>query len=451
MSEAELVEAGRRMTARELALRVVRDVFPPPESRAPERTAQASFDYHVRRSQLSERDRAFATELAYGAIKMRRTLEWYLEGFIARDIPSIIREILRLAVYELVYTRADEHATVFESVNLAKRYTHRGLANLVNAVLRSFLRERPVEPQRTAFETDDDFIATRYSLPTWLVRQWRAVFAEELERICAAVNDPPRSAVVVNSLKATPEDVASQLSDAGVETRRSAIVPEVLLTERGLGSFPNNDGAWWMQSESSAMPVDVLGPQPDEAILDACSGRGNKALQIGARLAGQGSLLCVERDARKTSTLSRRLEQADIVAAIVTGDATSDALLGDRRFDRVLIDAPCSGVGVVGRHPEARWKKQGTDGERLAPTQRALLEAMARHVYPGGALVYAVCSTDPRETVDVIDGFLARENFERGLIPAAYEALLTEDGDVLVPPGIDGRDGFFIARIERRS
>jgi 16S rRNA (cytosine967-C5)-methyltransferase len=356
-----------------------------------------------------------------------------------------------LAIYELAYTRADEHATVFEFVNLAKRYAHRGLANLVNAVLRRFLRERPAEPQRERFESEQDYLATRYSLPTWLVRQWQDVFGPEVETICAAVNDPAAPAVVVNGLKAASDRAALQLETMGIETRRSTLVDEVLLVERGRASALSGDGAWWPQSESSAMAVDVLRPQPGEAVLDVCSGRGNKTLQIGARLAGQGSLLCVERDARKVRELTGRLEQAGVAADIVIGDATAEILPPSRRFDRVLLDAPCSGTGVVGRHPEARWKKQGTDGERLALTQRAMLERMAHHVYPGGALVYAVCSTDPRETTEVIDGFLAREDFERGLIPAAYERFMTDAGDVLVPPGLNGRDGFYIARVERRA
>ncbi len=439
------------MNARELALSVVSDVFPPKGSRAVERGAQASFDYRARRAQLGERDRAFAAELAYGAIKMRRTLDWYLEPFLAsqRELPPVIRELLRLAIYELIYTRADEHATVFEFVNAAKRHAHRGLGNLVNAVLRSFLRQRPPPPLREQFADEQEYLATRYSLPTWLVRQWNRVFGAGTEAIAAAVDDPARGALVINALKATPDEAARRLAAAGIEARGSAIVPEVLLLERGRPA-PNDDGAWWPQSESSAMAVDVLGPQAGEAILDVCSGRGNKALQIGARLAGQGDLTCVERDARKVATLVRRLDEGGVVAGVVTGDATAEALLGEQRFDRVLLDAPCSGIGLVGRHPETRWKKQGTDGERLSLTQRALLERMARHVYPGGALVYAVCSTDPRETTEVIDDFLARENFERGLIPAAYKMLLTDDGDVLVPPGMEGRDGFYIARVQRR-
>ena len=198
------------------------------------------------------------------------------------------------------------------------------------------------------------------------------------------------------------------------------------------------------------MPVDILNPQPGESILDVCSGRGNKALQTGSRMSGDGTLLCIEREERKAGLLQQRMEEAGLAAGVIVGDATSELLSPEQRFDRILIDAPCSGIGVVGRHPEARWKKQPGDGERLARTQRAILDRIAPAVYEGGALVYAVCSTDPRETVEVVDDFLARNGFERGLIPVSYERFLTEEGDVLIPPGVEGRDGFFIARLERR-
>ena len=292
--------------ARELALAVVRDVFPPPDSHAIERTAQAAFDYRARRAQLSERDRAFAAELAYGAIKMRRALDWQLQPFVSAQLPPAIREILRLATYELLYTRADVHATVFEFVNLAKRYGHRGLANLVNAVLRNLLRANPADLQRASFESEDEYLGTRYSLPLWLVRQWREVFGDQLEAVCEGVNRPAQPAIVVNAIKSTVEEAAERLRADGVEARRSPIVGEVLLVERGFARV-ESEARWWPQSESSAMAVDVLGPQPGEAILDVCSGRGNKALQIGARLAGDGELFCIERDERRVATLARRL------------------------------------------------------------------------------------------------------------------------------------------------
>ena len=443
------------MNAREVALLTVRDVFVAPGG-GTERGAQEALDYRARKANLAPRDRAFATELAYGAIKMRRALDWYLEPLIGErrtQLPPVIHEILRLAVYELVYTRADTHATVFEFVNLAKRYGHRGVANLVNAVLRSFLRDRRPEPARDMFENDDDYLGTRYSLPTWLVRQWRAVFGERAEAICAAVNDPAATCVTINALRTSPGEVIEQFGAEGITATPSPFVPESLLVNNAAGVHAQEalaGGTWWLQSESSAMPVGVLNPQPGEAILDVCSGRGNKALQIGARMGGEGTLLAIEREARKAQVLEARLEAAGVAAGIVIGDATTPLLPAEQRFDRVLIDAPCSGVGVVERHPEARWKKQPGDGERLALTQRALLEALAPSIHVGGAVVYAVCSTDPRETVEGVEWFRSRANFERGLIPAAFEPFITDAGDVLVPPGLNGRDGFFIARLEHR-
>jgi 16S rRNA (cytosine967-C5)-methyltransferase len=443
------------VNAREVALAVVRDVFPVERS-AIERSAQEALDYRLRRSDLSDRDRAFATELAYGAIKMRRTLDWYLRPYTGerdKPLPPTIVEILRLGVYEFVYTNAQEHATTNEFVNLAKRYGHRGTAGLVNAVLRAFLRDKPAAPQREDFESDDDYLGVKHSFPTWVVRQWRARFGgEELEQILAACNAPAQTAVVVNRAKTTREAVQEWYAEHGATATPSAFAEDALLvSEASLARAGERDanGAWWIQSESSAMPVDVLNPQPGEAILDVCSGRGNKALQSASRLNGDGSLTCIEQEQRKSSTLERRLTDAGFAAAIVTGDATQVALT--EKYDRILVDAPCSGIGVMGRHPEARWRKRPDDGERLGALQRALLESLVPHLQDGGAIVYAVCSTDPRETYEVVEWFMQRHNVQRGLIPARYEPLLTGAGDVLVPPGLEGRDGFYIARLESRA
>jgi 16S rRNA (cytosine967-C5)-methyltransferase len=389
----------KRVSAREVALQVVRDVFPTkPQT---ERDAQEAFDYRLRKAELDPRDRAFATELAYGSIKLRRTLDWYLQPFIGerpQPVDPAVAEILRLAIYEIVYTQADEHATVFEFVNLAKKYGHRGVAGLVNAVLRSFLRDKPVPPSRESFADEDEYLGVAYSLPNWIVRMLRRVFPTELETICRGVNDPAQA-----------------------------------------------------PSESAAMPVPILNPQPGEAVLDVASGRGNKALQTGALLAGEGTLVCIEKNPRKAAILERRLSEAGVPAAIIIGDATEELLKPDQQFDRVLLDAPCSGIGVIGRHPEARWRKREDDGARLGHLQTALLKRSAQHVHKGGVLVYAVCSINPRETVEVVDTFLRTHSYSRGLIPAAFEPFVTAEGDVLVPPGIEGRDGFYIARLERHT
>jgi 16S rRNA (cytosine967-C5)-methyltransferase len=441
------------MNAREVALNVVRDVFSPVP---PERGAQEALDYRLRKSDLDARDRGFATMLAFGAIKMRRTLDWYLKPYIGnRDKPltPTIGEILRLAVYELRYSNAQPHATVSEWVENAKRHGHKGTAGLVNAVLRSFLRDNPAAPLRADFEDEDEYLGTLFSFPTWLVRQWRAVFgSDRLESILEACNAPAQTAVVVNRAKTTRADVVEWFREGGAEAETSELAEDaVLVADSALARSGegNSGGAWWVQSESSALVVDVLNPQPGEAVADACSGRGSKALQTAARMNGDGTLVAIERDARKAAQLERRAAESGLSLAMIVGDATAPVL--QQRFDRILIDAPCSGVGVLGRHPEARWRKRPDDGERLALTQRALLEALAPRLYEGGAIVYAVCSVDPRETTDVVDWFLRKHQLQRGLIPARLAEFETEEGDVLVPPGLHGRDGFFVSRLERRA
>ncbi len=438
------------MNAREVALQVVRDVFP---SEGRERSAQEALDYRVRAAKLDARDRAFTTELAYGAIKMRRALDWYLDPFLgdrAVRLPPTTREILRLAVFELRYTRADAHATLYEFVEIAKRHGHRGLASLANAVLRSYLREPPLEPQRELFEDENEYLGTLYSLPTWLVRQWRSLFGGAmLEEMCSGVNRPAQFALSVDRRRIGVAELAESLREQSVESRSSALVPESLLVE-SVGTALREEsaqGRWWVQSESSATVVEVLQPQLGERIADLCSGRGNKALQIGCRLAGEGSLSCVDRDSRKIQVLEQRFAEHRLDASVLVADVRE--LEMNERFDRVLLDAPCSGTGIVGRRPEARWKKESGDGERLAATQKTLLDAAAPLLYDGGALVYAVCSTDRRECMEIVDAFIERNRFSRGLIPAQLEPFLTESGDVLIPPGIEGRDGFYIARLER--
>ncbi len=442
------------MTAREVALQVVRDVFPPPGAGA-ERGAQEALDYRLEKSDIDARDRAFATHLAFGAIKMRRTLDWYLQPYIgSRDkaLPPVIGEILRLAIYEIRFTNAQPHATVSQWVGLAKRFGHRGTAGLVNAVLRSFLRDNPAPPQRADFENEDEHLGAAFSYPTWLVRQWRATFGgEQLQEILEACNAPAQPSVVINSAKTQREDVIAWFKEHGAQAHASELAQDAVLVSDGAlarRGERESDGAWWVQSESSAAVVDVLNPQAGETIADVCSGRGSKALQTAARLGGDGALVCIERDPRKAAALEHRALAAGLAVGTIVGDATAPIL--QQQFDRILIDAPCSGIGVIGRHPEARWRKRPDDGERLALTQRALLEALAPHVYEGGAIVYAVCSTDSRETTDVVEWFLRTHNVQRGLVPARFAEYETESGDILIPPGLHGRDGFFIARLERR-
>jgi 16S rRNA (cytosine967-C5)-methyltransferase len=424
------VVAQRPTPARELAFQVVRDVFGPDA-----RAAQGSFDAHLRRSRLDSRDVAFAAELAYGTIEQRRLLDWYIAPYLAdraKALPPAIAEILRLGVYQIaMMSGVDAHAAVHETVNLALRHGHRGTAGLVNAILRRLIVDAPAPPDRSGFKSEADYLGTRYSLPTWIVTQLGQTFGEQLEAILSGLNRAPQRAVRVNRLRATVDEAIWALAANGVRTRRSERVEEVLVVEAGIAS-DDAQGRWSVQSESASIPAAILDPKPGENVLDLCAGRGNKSIQIAARMNNEGALYCVEIDARKIGTLTADLERSGVeCAALVSGDVRT----ADLPFaDAVLLDAPCSGIGIIGRHPEARWRKSPDDGARLAALQGELLEAAARRVKAGGRLVYSVCSTDRREGIDLAEAFLA-----------ANREFRSHGEDVLIAPGIDGRDGFYVA------
>jgi 16S rRNA (cytosine967-C5)-methyltransferase len=441
----------RPIDSREVALQVVRDVFGEHA-----RGAREALDYRARAAAFENRDRGFATELAYGAIKMRRWLDYQLEPFVgarANTMPRPIAEILRLGVYQLrCMNGVETYAAVSESVGLARRYGHKGTAGLVNAVLRR-LAEAPV---RDAPGDDDDALAIRASLPTWIVAHWRTRFGPELlPAILSGVNSPAAIGLGVNLRRTSREDVLAALAAAGIAASASEFARDAIVLD---GHSPASaldrlaDGRWESHAEAACFPVDILDPQPGDRIYEACSGRGNKTLQIVERTGATGQLETVDLDERRVTRARERLIAAGAggSALILVGDAT--LAQGAPDCDRVLVDAPCSGLGIIGRQPEARWRKDPGDPARLAAAQGAILTAAAGRVKPGGSLVYAVCSTDARESEAVVDAFLAAASaFARAPISPRYAAFFTDPGDVRVPPGIAGRDGFYIARLIRQA
>jgi 16S rRNA (cytosine967-C5)-methyltransferase len=312
--------------------------------------------------------------------------------------------------------------------------------------------ERPVND--ADFPSPDDVLGTRFSLPTWLVRMWRERFgAERLPAILAGVNGPATTGLSIDRRRGTREATIARLAEHGIVALPSPFAVDAIVFD---GSVPTpalqaalGDRAE-LHSEAACFPADLLDPQPGERILDACSGRGNKTLQLASATGDRATIVAIDSDARKIARAQARLVAAEI-ASVELRTADAAALDGSETFDAILIDAPCSGIGIIGRQPEARWRKTPDDGARLAPQQRALLDAAARALAPGGRIVYAVCSTDPREGEGVLDPFLAaHSDFERAPLPARYAPFATPAGDVLVPPGIDGRDGFTIATVRRR-
>ncbi|HXF35448.1 MAG TPA: transcription antitermination factor NusB [Candidatus Acidoferrales bacterium] len=429
---------SKSATAREVALQTVRDVFG-----ADKRGAREAFDYRTRRAALDPRDRAFAMELAYGSIKMRRLLDWYLEPYVGArlsTLPPTILEVLRLGAYQLrAMGGVETHAAVFESVGLARKFGHRGTAGLANAVLRR-LSEDGREPQPADFSSRNEFLGTRFSMPTWIVNHWEDRFgADALEAMLSGADQPALISLRLDLQRVTRDEALERLAAAGVHAGASNRAGDVVNLARGapegfIERFPD----WTLQSEAAAMAVETLDPQPGEHVVEFCSGRGNKTLALAARMHDRGRIESLEIDPRKCAQARRALADAGLQSVeIVEGDATQQR---EVTADAILVDAPCSALGILGRQPEARWRKLPDDPPRLAQTQKTLLAAAVRSLRAGGRLVYSVCTTDRRECEDVVDALLS-----------AHPELRRARADMLATPGIDRGDGFFVALLERSA
>ncbi len=422
----------------------------------------ADLDRVLATAHLRPNDRAFATELAYGTLKMRRALTWSVGRFLNRPFERLeprLQWILLIGAYQLLYlARVPAHSAVDESVRLASAGGHRGIAGLANAVLRRVATERPVPP-KPVDGSDPAALALYASLPDWIARHLidRFGFTTALEA-AQGMNASPRRAIRIDGDAERRSAVLAELAAAGVATHASTLgIPECAVIDAGSDIAPvralvaSGVAAW--ESEQSQLAVDLLGPVPGERILDACCGRGVKTLMIAGRMGGDGEIWSIDDDAAKLARLNAAAARAGGAPIIHT--VAADARLPypasmPAAFDAALIDAPCSGLGIIGRRADARWRKHPNDPERFSAVQRAVLARAADAVRAGGRLLYVTCSTHPAENERVVDAFLAERPQWRPRPAREATAHLRRIGPYLMTvPGIDGADGFFYASLER--
>jgi 16S rRNA (cytosine967-C5)-methyltransferase len=428
--------------ARRAAYTVIRRVF--------EQGAFADRALHTAVAELDQRDRALAMTLAYGTVQRMRTLDHLLAAFVSSPLERLeppVLAALRLGMFQLLYLGGvTDYAAVNESVELAKRES-RGGAGLVNAVLRRAGREGA---QRLA-KLDDrtpEHAAVLHSVPDWLAQMWwQELGPDAARKLLASVNTPAESAIRVNRLRSTPEEVkaALQASSAARFAPRwedhagLPELPEVLVLDGAFDAFGSElfkTGALMPQARGSAVVARVLAPQAGERVLDLCAAPGGKTTHLAALMGGEGELVAVEVHPGRARALEEtcRLMGAEHVRVVqVDAREFSD----DQQFDRVLVDPPCSGLGTLQARPDLRWQpRRGQIGE-LAEKQAQLLRAGAAQLRAGGSLVYSVCTISRQEADQVVDRFLAETpSFS---CESRWQLL----------PSTDGTDGFFIALLRR--
>lgn len=413
----------------------------------------------TRELNLSSLDRRFIHELVFGTTKMRRRLDYVLGQFLERKTEELtpwIRNVLRMGVYQVDFLdKVPPSAAVDESVRLAKKFGHKGTVALVNAVLRSYLREK----SRVVFPSREDDpienVALFYSFPSWMVREWMGIFGEEETiRLCEEFNRRPRVTCRINSLKIDRMRLEEALEREKVKFKKGKLLESYYYIESKITPdrfAPLQKGLVYIQDESAGLAARLLDPRPGERVLDLCAAPGGKSTLLAEMMKDQGLLLAVDINGKKLDLLNQNCLRLGVHSLVsCCADARNFAC---RPVDRVLVDAPCSALGTLGSNPDARWRKQKDDPARLHLLQLEILSNAAKLVREGGALVYSTCTLAPEENERVIEDFL-KQNKEFRLVHAAdfvTAEVIDGRGMIRTLPHVHKTDGSFACRLEREG
>ncbi len=423
--------------------------------------ADRLIDIELSNGVLSGPDRGLYAELVFGVLRRQGTLDHILQQLLEKpmiELDPLALVILRIGLYQLTcLDRIPESAAVNESVNLAKLITP-GTSGLINAVLRNYLRRRDSISFPDITTNPAAAIAARHSQPEWLVEQWIAQLGvAEAQQLAEASSQQPPLTLRVNTLRSGRDQLMQEFEKQGIEVAPCSFSPDGIAVagRHTINTLPGFDaGLFAVQDEASQLAGRLLGAEPGERIWDACCAPGGKSCHIAQQMDDRGELIATDISRSKLTLVqesTRRLGINSVSTAVA--DLHQPDTFPDGYFDRILLDAPCSGLGVIRRNPEAKWRLFSGDITRLAAVQKTLLKNSAVRLRPGGVLLYSTCSTSEAENELVVEDFLLHhpgfvlENLN-DLFPA-WSELIAFYGMFRVWPHRHGMDGFFAARIRR--
>ena len=452
------------------------------ESVKSEEGVDVLLDRALARCSFDSRERALTVEITYGVLRRLSTIDWRLEPVLEKPLPRLpvaVQMVLRLGAYQLLFLgRIPQSAAVNESVNVARAFAGtvgRDWSGFVNAVLRALLRHPPQPWPRMDLDASQG-LALRYSVPGWLSRRWvERLGVASAEMACEGVSVAPPLTLRVNYLITTREALLETFAQLGIAAKPTSVSPFGILIEDG-GSVPSlpgfHEGSFYVEDEAAQLIPPLLDPQPGDIVLDACAAPGGKSTHLADLMHNKGIIYAVDRKGARLELLRSNCHRLGVQTVVpIVGDirhprewvrtietAESPSVekpkLADLSVDRILVDAPCSGLGVLRRHPEAKWRKD----ERALPRHQALqcqiLEAVAPCLRPGGVLVYSTCSTEPEENEHVIERFCrVHAEFQResvvSWLPPAAQGFVTEQGALSTVGNQFSMDGFYAARLRK--
>lgn len=386
----------------------------------------------------------FVRELVYGVLEHKLTLDYYIDLLASNGVGSLKTNeltILRMGIYQIGYMNSvPEYAAVNESVLLAKRYC-RGKDGLINGILRSYLGKRMQLKLPDRSEDEVRYLSVKYSYAPWIVELWLKHYsADFVEQLLAAGNETPPMTVRLNWLRIMKKDLISKLEESGFEVTEGDICSNALHVKGGrlLETEAYRMGLFTPQDESSMLVAEKLDPQHGDIVMDMCAAPGGKTMAIAERMNNTGKIIASDIYRRKLDLIDREAKRLGVTNVETRSwDATREESSMFQKADRVLVDAPCTGLGVVRRKPEIKYKEHTDEMDLLPKKQLAILTASSSYVKPGGTLVYSTCTINPNENEKVTDAFVKRN-------PSFKKVERT-----LLLPNVNGTDGFFICVMKK--
>jgi 16S rRNA (cytosine967-C5)-methyltransferase len=414
-----------------------------------------SLNKTLRRRTLSDRGRRFFTQLVYGTVRHKMLCDYVLQGLLKQpleNLPAPIRTLLRMGIFQALFCRQVTHpALVHTSVDLAKKRGHAGVARLTNAVL----RRAPQQLSDLSFPRKPaERLSIEYSIPLWMVKRW--VASQGLEgagELCRAFSIEAPVSARVNTLRTSPETLAESLLKSGVRTEKRTPVPEELTFTEGpppARSKRFQEGDFMMQDPASMLPSHLLEPVAGQWVLDMCAAPGGKTTHIAALTGGRARIVACDKRVNRLRQVRENVARMECPGVhLVQADGGQPPF--GVPFPRVLVDAPCSGLGTLRRHPDLKYRLLEEDIADLSRLQQELLSAAIERCENGGVIVYSVCTFTPEETVEVIERVTDGAPVEPEDGPTWMDVWRLKTGMYQTSPAQDGLDGFFLTRLRKRS
>jgi 16S rRNA (cytosine967-C5)-methyltransferase len=425
--------------------------------------ADILLDQTLKYASLAGPDRGLLTEIVYGTLRWRGWIDWILARVLTRPLEKLnpfLRNVLRAGLYQMLcLKRVPEYAVVNEAVELAKRFGGQETAGMMNAVLRRAAREKAAFHLPDAALNPAAYLAARWSHPEWLVRKWLDDFSfAHTEALLQANNEEASLVVRANRLKTGAETLVEQFRAGGFEGTAGRWSPQAVQLNPGarVAELPGfREGLFQVQGEASQIVAYLLRPQPGERVLDACAAPGGTTTHLAELMEDKGEVIAADLSQRGLEKVKENMHRLGITSVRCFAADVTQRLEGplSRPYDRILVDAPCSGLGTLRSHPEIKWHRGPEDIERLVRVQRKILHNVLRYLKQGGVLVYATCTLTREENETLIAEVLRSE---RGLMPEDAAKYLPEQARGMVSgkyftalPHRHDTDGFFAARIKK--